>query len=277
MSSKRTPLSTADTLTLPFWPQDLRALPNVFARSALFVVASVRKGARRVYRRHKVVSLKGVSITYSGDELRQDDEDVFLQILHLARGHELGTEVRFSSQSMIRELKWTRNSESVQRLIDSIDRMKASSVSVTIDSSDGQTRQNFTGSLIRAFRWQEHVGATPLREWEVLLEREIVALFGPGSYSRLDWSMRLKLAPLEKWLHSFYHTHQRPYPVSVKLIHELTGSEIPASELRKFRYKLKKALEKLVEIGFFKVAIIDPKTDLVIVERVREHQSIVQR
>lgn len=261
---------------LPIWPQDLRGLPNAFARSALFNVANSRKGARKNLKRHKIAALKGITITYTGEELRQDDEDVFLQLLHIARMHPLGTHVYFTPHSMLRELGWTVNSASYKRLADCIDRLKASSVSVTVETSAGM-RENYTGSLIRSFRWREPINDVQLREWEVLLEKEIIALFNPHSYSRLDWSMRLKLPPMAKWLHSFYHTHQRPYPYSVEALHELTGSEIPLTEIRKFRYKLRKNLEILVNEGFFRSATIDPRSDLVQVERNLMLQSIVER
>ena len=61
---------------LPFWPADVRGLPNAFARSALFNVANARKGARDNYKRRSIATVKGASITYTGEELRQDDEDV---------------------------------------------------------------------------------------------------------------------------------------------------------------------------------------------------------
>jgi len=264
-------------LQLPIWPQDLRGLPNAFARSALFTVANMRKGERKNMKRHAIATLKGIEISYTGEELRQDDEDVFLQILHIARNQELGTAVRFTAYSMISELGWTRNSSSYRRLVDCLDRMKASSIAVTVSGQNG-VRENYTGSLIRSFRWKEEgASGTPMREWEILLEREIISLFNPHSYSRLDWKMRLKLPALEKWLHSFYHTHSQPFPYKVETIHQLTGSEIPLKEIRKFRYKLKKALENLVELGFFDSAMIDPRTDLVHVERNRQRLSIVER
>ncbi len=250
---------------LPFWPADVRGLPNAFARSALFNVANARKGARDNYKRRSIATVKGASITYTGEELRQDDEDVFLQILHIARVQELGTEVRFTAFALLTELGWTKNSASYRRLVDALDRLKASAIAVTVDMPGGG-RENYTGSLIRSFRWKEdNTSNVPLRDWTVLLEKEIIALFSPAGYSRLDWKLRLKLPPLAKWLHSFYITHQKPFPYKVETLHELTGSEI--AELRKFRYKLKHALELLVEHGFFISAKIDPRTDLVMVER----------
>ena len=263
-------------MQLPMWPQDLRGLPNAFARSALFAVSNVRGGERPYLKQHLISSLKGIEMTYTGEALRQDDEDVFLQILHLARSQELNKPIMFTAMSMISELGWTKNSSSYNRLVECLYRLKASAIALTVTNANGN-RENYTGSLIRSFRWKESGSDAPIREWVVLLEREIVSLFNPTSYSRLDWKMRLKLPPLEKWLHSFYHTHSQAFPYKVATIHMLTGSSIPASEMRKFRYKLKKALENLVEIGFFTSAMIDPRTDLVIVERNRQHISIVDR
>ena len=275
----RSSATVTDTsqLQLPIWPQDLRGLPNAFARSALFTVANMRKGERKHMKRSLIATVSGIKIEYTGEELRQDDEDCFLQILHIARNQELGTAVRFTAYSMISELGWTKNTSSYKRLVDCLDRMKASSITLTVAAKQGG-QEGYSGSLIRSFRWREEgVGQTPMREWEILLEREIISLFNPHSYSRLDWKMRLKLPALEKWLHSFYHTHAQPFPYKVETIHGLTGSEIALKDIRKFRYKLKKALENLVEHGFFASAMIDPRTDLVHVVRNRQHISIVER
>ena len=98
------------------WPQELRGLPNVFARSALFSVGNLRAGPRKFLKRHPLAALSGINIVYTGEQLRQDDEDVFLQILHIGRMQELGTEVRFTAASMITELGWSRNTKSYKRL-----------------------------------------------------------------------------------------------------------------------------------------------------------------
>jgi hypothetical protein len=269
------PAGRASTVTvhpeqLPIWPQNLRGLPNAFARSALFNVANARKGERANLKRRAIAALKGITITYTGEELRQDDEDVFLQILHIARMHPLGTVVQFTANSMIQELGWSRGGASWKRLVDCLDRLKASAVAVTVETRP-DARQNYTGSLIRSFRWKEDSRDSPLRQWEVLLEKEIISLFGPATYSRLDWKLRLKLPPLAKWLHSFYITHQQPFPYSVAKLHELCGSEV--TELRKFRYKLRIELERLVDRGFFHSARIDARSDTVIVERHRAIQA----
>lgn len=255
---------TGEQLTLPCWPQSQRGMPNSLARSALFSVANSRKGVRKVYRRHVIASLEGIKIEYSGDELRQDDADVWMQITHLARLHPLGTEVEFVAHAMLRELNWSPNQTSYERLRDCLDRLKATGVTVSlIDDSQG-----YSGSLVRSFAWRDTQGET-LRHWKIQLEKPIIALFGDTGYSRIDWELRLSLPPLAKWLHSFYIGHSNPYRYSVRKLYELCGSE--QKELRNFRTALKRALDLLVERSFLTEASICSRTDLVKVTRAPRH------
>jgi len=272
-SLRRHALTIPTQTNLPLWPKETRGFPNVFARSSLFNAASLRKGKRRQFKKHTVATLKDAQIIYSGEELRQDDEDVFLQILHIARLSELGTRVFFTANSIITELGWSRNGASYVRLSDCLERMKVTSVEVILHDSSANEKRCYSGSLIRLFRWRQDLteGSTT-REWEVLLEPEIVALFNPCSYTQLDWRLRMTLPPLAKWLHSFYHSHAEPFPFKVETICRLAGSE--ARTLYQFRYKLRLALELLIERGFFLTAVIDQKSDLVKVERAAERKRL---
>jgi len=265
----RKPQPVVDSTQLPIWPNELRGLPNALARSALFCVANQR-GAREMFKKRPIAALAGIEITYSGEELRQDDEDVFLQILHIARMRDLATTCTFTAYAMLTELGWDKSSKGYKRLVECIDRLKFSSISVTVESPT--VRQNYTGALIRSFRWKEASGDSPLREWEVLLEKEITALFSPEGYTRLDWSTRLQLSPMAKWLHSFYHTHRAPFAFKTENLRELMGSKI--TELRAFRFALRRALKDLVEIGFLTSAKVDSRTDLVIIERAGRQEQL---
>ena len=252
---------------LPLWPNGVRGIPNSIARSALFNVSSLRKGERKHYKQREIAALGGISITYTGEELRQDDEDVFLQILHLARTHDLGTEVEFTGHSLLTALMWTINNGSKKRLHECLVRLSATALEITVIDRNG-TREGYSGSLVRAFRWRDETTGKSARKWMVRLEPEIAALFDPQCYSRLDWTLRMQLPPLAKFLHTFYHTHSVPFPYKIEKLHQLTDSD--TKSMRHFRANVKEALEILVGKHFFISAVIDPRTDTVQV--VRKHQ-----
>jgi len=256
-----------DLAQLPLWPNTLRGIPNPIARSALFNITNLRKGDRKHYRQRTVAALNGINITYTGEELRQDDEDVFLQILHLARMHQLGAEVAFTGRSMMTALMWSVNSASKERLIACLFRLTATALSITVTDRSGP-QEGYVGSLIRSFSWRDELTGKAMRKWSVMLEPKIATLFDTACYSRLDWELRMQLPPTAKFLHTFYHTHAAPFPMKVETLHKLTDSD--TKELRHFRADLKKALALLVAKGFLLTAQIDPHTDAVKVTR--KHQ-----
>jgi len=257
---------------LPMWQHSYRGMPNALARSALFNVSNPRSaGARIDFKNAEVAATKGILLTYTGEELRQDDEDVFLQVLHLAKEQKLGEDIRFTANSMVVALGWSRNSESYKRLHQCMRRMKATMVELTLEMPGGGNR-GFGGSLLSSFEWREDEMDDPRREWQVSLEKNIVKLFDPQAYSLIHWKTRLSLPPLAKWLHTFYSTHTAPFPHKVETLHKLTASK--AKELRTFRGKLKIALQILVDKGFLLSARIDPKSDLVIVERAADRRRL---
>jgi len=101
--------------------------------------------------------------------------------------------------------------------------------------------------------------------WRVVFEPRIVRLFSPLNYTQIDWGQRLSLPPLAKWLHTFYYTHQRPYPMKVATLQSLCGTSV--TETWRFRAGLKKALALLETAGFLLSWRIEEGTDLVHVQR----------
>lgn len=106
------------------------------ARSALFCVGS--RKPRRQMKNEVIASLEEATIRYTGAELRQDDEDVFLQLCHLARGRPVDDMIEFSAYAMLKSLGWGHSSKAYQRLRDCIDRLKANALKVSLDT-DGRT------------------------------------------------------------------------------------------------------------------------------------------
>lgn len=259
---KRKSLTEAEQTRLPFWPENRRGVSNDMARSALFTVR--QNSTREHFRGHQVAALKNVDIIYTGEELRQRDEDVLLQLLHFGRVAQIGDPIQFTAREMLQQLGWTVNSRSYKELAESIDRMKASSIHVVTRQADEERR--FAGSLVRSFEYETRakLGGGAGR-WTVTFEPRIIKLFSHVAYTQIDWDQRKQLTPVAKWLHGFYFTHQKPFPMKVDTLRRLCGSA--NQELFRFRFSLREALASLVTIGFLKSWAIDKESDLVSVER----------
>ena len=80
---------------LPLWPEGIRCAPNEFLRSALFNARN--RNQRRRYLQQETLAIIGSGrITYTGEELRQDDATVWLQLIQMARDTPLGSSVEFT-------------------------------------------------------------------------------------------------------------------------------------------------------------------------------------
>jgi hypothetical protein len=262
----QTPITTQVTLDdsqLPLWPEPYRGFPNILARSALFG-CSKDAVSREFYARREIRTHQNVMMEYRGQELRQDDASVLMQLLHYARECPLGTEVDFTAYSFIKELGWTLNKTSYERLRECIERLSATNLTAfKTDHSVG-----YGGSLVRKFWWKDTKTQSPLRRWKVILEPEIVQLFDHGEFSFIEWQERKQIGArylLALWLHSFFCSHRDPFPMKVTTFKELSGSQV--EKLYHFRADLRKALTRLVDVGFLDSWLIDPGSDLVAVKR----------
>lgn len=257
-----------DIIQLPLWENQVRGLPNPLARSALFSVARQNE-PRQHLKERPITSVKGVEIFYTGEELRQDDEDVFLNLVHLARSQPLGHEVSFTAYSMLKSMGWPTSSPSYERLRLCILRLTANAVEIRFDAGSG--KRGYGGTLVQEFTFKDEAD----RQWKVRLNPKLITLFAADAYTQLDWRQRLKLrSPLAKWLHGFYFTHREPFGYKVETLKGLCGSS--AQQLYHFRNGLKKALDLLVEQGFLKSWKIDPVTDVVTVVRAARIHALPQ-
>lgn len=255
----------ADSATrqLPLWPSYVRGLPNALARSALFNVSN-KTAERSYFKMQAISSINGVTITYTGEELRQQDEDVFLQLVHICRERNLGEWVDFTAYSLLKSLGWTINTKSYERLRAILDRLSATNVTIIFEENGESV--GFAGSLVRGFEWKTENGQK-LQKWRVYFEPKIVTLFAPASYTQIYWELRLTLPPLAKWLHSFYSTHENPFPYKADTLRRLCGSTMT---LPHFRSQIREALDKLLEKKFLSSWNHDRKTDLVSVVRTED-------
>ena len=234
---------------LPMWPDAVRGGPNVLLRSAFF--AGIKSGKRltlgiqtspdREPEGVEIAAQDGVSIKYAGTQLNQYDADVFFEVLHLSRRSPLGTDALFTGASFLASIGRSRNNLNYEDLDNSLRRLKRGVVDVSW--SIGPKRYVYCGSLIASYTRE-----TESKIYRITLSPEIRTLFAPASWTQIEWEERKSLMgkPLAQWLHSYFCTHARPYPVSVNFLKEKTGS--PTKLLKHFKVELRTALQSMTDL-----------------------------
>ncbi|WP_162096674.1 plasmid replication initiator TrfA [Desulfotalea psychrophila] len=256
-------------LFLPNYGESYRHVPNEFTRSALFAVGA-KKIPRRLFK-NEVIPVIGdnVSITYTGEELRQDDEDVWLQLIFLCilsdKAIDDSPTIEFTPRYFCKIVGWPVSGYYYTKLEKVIERLKVTGLKVSARNG-GDKVSNL--SLIRKYyiRKGAEEDSVRLKTWQVWLEPEIVRLFARNSYTTLEWDMRMSFkSALSKWLHGYYKSHQKPFPVKIETLMKGCGSKMTC--IRNFKKELLKSLEELKKAGFLAKWEVNPKTDIVTVTR----------
>lgn len=229
---------------LPLWPEDQRSAPNEMLRSALFTARN-RNQAREQKKSSEIATYGNTRIIYTGEELRQDDHDVWLQILHMAKDLPLGEPLYFRVNALKKELDMPFGKDSTERLKEILTRLKATALVIHSD----RLGKGVGVSLLSRFEYNESE-TTRDAEWMVQVDPEMALLFGEGVYtSRMQWMQRKSLtSPLAKWLHGFYSSHKDPFPMTIATLMGATGTAISSNY--KATQLVKKNLEELVRVEF---------------------------
>lgn len=250
---------------LPLWPDVVRSLPNEILRSALFNARN-RKTPRAMMKSEPIAIIGDGRITYRGEELRQDDETVWLQLVHLARQHVVGQLVEFTAYSFCKSIDWSINKKSYTRLKESLRRMQATGLDVYSKRLD----RGVSLSMIPFFEYEDSEAQKSLPRWRVRIAPELVDLFGNDHYTRIEWEQRLQLPDgLATWLHGYLASHRVPHPIKIDTI--VLGSGMNTVEKTELRRLIKRALKNLVDCGF--LLSFDVTDDLVTVKRAPNNHS----
>ena len=237
---------------LPTWREDKRASPNSFLRSALF--AAIQSKDRVYFKRTQIFSQQGITVTYTGEQLNQEDLTLWLALVDLMKKDPLGTECKFNAHEILKYMDLDVGGTQYGRLGLSIRRMTACLLEI-------ETEKYIYGkSLIEGF-----VVGKDTNQYRVTLNRHLIKLFGENDWTAVDWGQRKQLRnkPLCLKLHDYYSSHEKPLSVSLEFLLNVTGST--NKQKADFKRKIKIALEKLVETGFLKEYSIEG--DMVSVQR----------
>lgn len=247
------------TELMPDWSDEVRGMPNEIVRSALFNARN-RNKKREHLKSAEICVIGDGTMRYTGEELRQHDEVVWLELLHLARGQAADQVIEFTPYSFCKAISWSINSKSYDRLRECLHRMQATSLSIYCK----RLSEGVSMSMIPIFHWRDENGK-PLARYKVMIAPQLVELFGVNYFTKIEWQQRLSLSPgLATWLHRFYASHSAPFANKIETL--MAGSGSTNVSAKSFKICLKTALDDLVEIGFLKSYNIDEK-GLVKVER----------
>ncbi|MBI1919725.1 MAG: replication initiator protein A [Geobacter sp.] len=242
---------------LPEWPEGQRAMPNEILRSALFNCRN-RKQPRKFLKDVEIAVIGDGQVIYRGEELRQDDELVWLHLMHLAKKLPLGACVDFTPYSFVKALGWPIKGQNYERLRICLSRMQATAIRI----QSKRLGCFISVSLIHKFRSKNEQNEN-LSRWEVWVGEEMRLLFDEDFLTRVNWEIRKSLPDgIASKLFGYWASHRQPFPVKIDTLLKLCGSEMSPKH---FKAELKKSLDLLGKSGF--LDSWELKEDLVMVKR----------
>lgn len=229
------------------WQDSMRAMPNDYARSALFTVRN-KKVAREALQQHLIFHVnKDVEITYTGIELRaEDDELVWQQILEYAKHYPAGTPTSFSMYALCNDLGWPINGRYYQKAEESLTRLQAGA----IQFSSTRAGRLESLSLISRFRIVDRSKRSA--KCVIELDPEILVLFAGEHYTKFIWEKYRNLKPTARRLFDYLASHRQPYALKLETFRLMCGSD--SARPSKWKEQSKIACAELVESGLVKAA-----------------------
>jgi hypothetical protein len=233
------PVKSATIYQLPLFPQEHVGTPDCFLRSSAFA------GTDRhceLAEDAPIKSLAGYDMKFTGKQLTQHHLVVWEALIKLANQHPLGNECAFSIHAFLKKFlgyKGKIGKANYDQICLTLKQLNTCSFEIRVAG-----KRVYVGTPVSEFARDDETGRAVIR-----LATGLKNLFGKGMWSTLQWEQRLVLKkhPLALWLHGFYSSHAKPLPYKVETLQELSGSNI--KELRYFKKALKKALDRLKELG----------------------------
>ena len=233
---------------------DLRHLPNDFARSSLFTARNKRV-KRATYTRKKLFHYnEDVVIYYTGQELRAaDDELVWLQILDYARRAPLGSVVEFNIKDLVADIGWLRNGRYYEKARECISRLKANELLVQNSKAFGRSGAI---SLIDSYGVVNDQNGVATRYY-VSIDPNVIVLFAGNNFTSHSWEVYRDLSPVARRIADYMGSHRVPFPLSVERLHNICGSD--DSDTHSWRRTVRKACVELEATPLVKKISLDDK------------------
>ena len=230
---------------------DLRHIPNDYARSSIFTARNKRE-PRRTYMHERLFHYnEHVSILYTGIELRaEDDEVVWLQILNYGRSVALGEPFDFSIKDLVAEIGWHKNGRYYDKARECISRLKANEVLALNSKAYGKSGAI---SLIQNYTAINDEGGKPTH-YRVWIDPNLIVMFAGNTFTSHTWEVYRDLSPVARRLADYIESHKHPFPLSMEKFREMCGSTNTTA--RSWRQTVKQACAEIQAAKIAKVAFL---------------------
>ena len=200
---------------------DLRHIPNDYARSSLFTARN-KKAPRKSLVHEKLFHYnEHVSILYTGIELRaEDDEIVWLQILNYGKAVSLGEPFEFSVKDLVRDVNWSKSGRNYDRVRECISRLKANEVLALNNKAYGKSGAI---SLIQKYEVINDADGRPT-QYRVWINPNLILLFAGNTFTSHNWEVYRDLSPVARRLADYIESHKHPFPLSLEKFRQMCGS-----------------------------------------------------
>lgn len=237
-------------LQLEMWPDEVREIPNDYARSAIFTVRNKTEPRASLQGAVLYHVEKAVKVTFTGIELRADDDElVWQQILDYAKHYPLGEPVEFNLHQLCKDLQWSVNARNYGRARACISRLKANEVKV-------ENERIGRGVAISLIREYEFAGAGERgTKYKVWIHPNLIMLFAGRTSTRLAWDKYRQLKPIARRLYDYLASHKQPFPLKLETFYKLCASTTASP--RKWKAMVKAACAELVAAHLVRKAWID--------------------
>ncbi len=221
---------------MSLFPEDGRVIPNYLARSPLF--SPVRPGRRKMRTDELLASPKGFEIRFSGEQLDQSDCDVFMQLIHEARGKTLGDPVGLNRADFLKQIGRDDGGKNYAWLAGVFKRLNGARIHLE------SARYKVNVTLVSKTIEDKLEGS-----FQAILDPDIIKIFSGNEYTIVDWEKRKmieKRVDLCKWLQNFICSNEKG--LQRNGINNLKTWSGYSSPVRKFREALTEAIGELERV-----------------------------
>ena len=245
------PKQSAEVVQLKIkFSNDAPPAPNDLLRSAFF--PAIQSKDRQFINDTLIASIGGVEISLKGEQLNQDDLDVFMAAQIQAQQQPKTLRFEITERGFLRMAGRKSGQTNEKALWSSLLRLKAAAFVI-----------NNKGKKVALSLIDEVYKDENTKRYVVQLNPRLNALLNSGStFLALETRRQLVGKPLAQWLQAFYATHEKPYSYSVEKLRELSGSK--TNKLFHFRATLRRALDDLKATNEIRDWNIDEKDNLCI-------------